>query len=157
MSPEENVQAFLGARGTGLRVIHVDEEIPTVETAAATLGVQPAQIAKILAIRAKDRVLLVVTRGDARVDNIKFRDQFGSRPRMLPRAEAQEFTGQPVGGVSPFGHPDTTDVYCDESLRAFDAVYPSGGSRSSAVKVAPEQLSEIVGAEWVDVTKVPEG
>ena len=125
MSPEENVRAFLDSRGTGLRVIHSGEDISTVETAAAALGVQPAQIATTLAIRAKDRVLLVVARGDAHIDNAKFRDHFGSRPRMLPGAEAEEFTGQPVGGVSPFGHPDTTDVYCDESLRAFDAVYPS--------------------------------
>ncbi|MFT3942218.1 MAG: hypothetical protein QM705_00135 [Ancrocorticia sp.] len=55
MSPDENVQAFLDARGAGLRVIHMDEEVPTVDAAAAALGVQPAQIAKTLAIRAKDR------------------------------------------------------------------------------------------------------
>ena len=101
MSPEENVRAFLDSRGTGLRVIHSGEDISTVETAAAALGVQPAQIAKTLAIRAKDRVLLVVARGDVRIDNAKFRDQFGSRPRMLPGPRRKHSRVNPSAESAP--------------------------------------------------------
>ncbi|MFT3875349.1 MAG: YbaK/EbsC family protein [Propioniciclava sp.] len=150
------VQAFLDSHDTGLEVIHTGTDTSTVETAAATLGVQPAQIAKTLAVRAKDGPVLVVARGDARLDNAKFRNQFGIKPRMLPAAEAEEFTGQPVGGVSPFGHSDTVAIYCDASLRDFDIVYPAGGSPSSAVRITPDRLAQLVSAAWVDVTKTPE-
>lgn len=150
------VQAFLDERNTGLHVIETEADTSTVQAAAAALGVEPAQIAKTLAIRAADRILLLVARGDARLDNAKFRGHFGAKPRMLPVDETQDLTGQSVGGVSPFGHVQPLDVYCDESLRAFDVVYPAGGSRNSAVRMTPDQLAELTGATWVDVTKDPQ-
>ncbi len=152
----ERVQAFLDERQTGLRVIEPDVDTPTVQAAADALGVEPGQIAKTLALRAGDRVVLVVARGDARLDNAKFKARFGAEPRMLPGEEAHEVTGQPVGGVSPFGHPEPLEVHCDESLRAFDVVYPAGGSRRSAVRMAPSQLGDLTGDRWVDVMRGPE-
>ncbi|WP_218875245.1 YbaK/EbsC family protein [Janibacter alkaliphilus] len=149
----EHVQAWLDERGAGLRVIEPKAGTATVDAAAAALGVVPGQIAKTLAVRAGERVLLLVTRGDARLDNARFRAAFGAKPRMLAREEAEELTGQPVGGVSPFGHPEGVEICCDESLRAFDVVYPAGGSPSSAVRTTPDQLAELTGAAWVDVMK----
>lgn len=149
----ERVQAFLDEHQTGARVIVTETDTSTVEAAAAALGVQPAQIAKTLAVRAGDRALLVVARGDARLDNAKFRRTFGAKPRMLPPAEAEALTGQPVGGVSPFGHPTELEVHCDESLRAFDVVYPAAGSPNSAVQLTPSQLAELTGGQWVDVVR----
>jgi len=151
----ERVRAFLDEHAPALRVVETTADTSTVETAAAALGVQPAQIAKTLAMRAGDRLLLVVARGDARVDNAKFRQTFGAKPRMLAAPETEALTGQPVGGVSPFGHPEPLDVHLDESLRAFDLVYPAGGSRNSAVPVEPDELARITGGRWVDVTRVP--
>lgn len=147
------VQAHLDERGSGLRVLHTAADTSTVTAAATALGVEPAQIAKTLALRAGDRVLLLVAAGDARLDNGKFRARFGAKPRMLPAQEVEELTGQPVGGVSPFGHPRELDVCCDESLRRFEVVYPAGGSPSSAVRTTPEQLADLAGATWVDVTR----
>lgn len=149
----ERVQAFLDEHDTGLQVIHTGADTATVRSAANTLGVTPAEIAKTLAVRAGDTQLLLVTRGDARLDNAKFRSQFGTKPRMLNAAEVEELTGQPVGGVSPFGHPETVAIYCDESLHAFEVVYPAGGSPDSAVRITPDQLASLVGANWVDVMK----
>ncbi len=149
----ERVQAFLDDSRSGLQVIHTDADTSTVARAAAALGIAPAQIAKTLALRAGERTLLLVTGGDARLDNAKFRARFSAKPRMLSAEEAEALTGQPVGGVAPFGHPGPVDVYCDESLREFDVVYPAGGSPTSAVRVAPEQLAALAGAAWVDVTR----
>ncbi|NAZ74332.1 YbaK/EbsC family protein [Kineococcus sp. T13] len=147
------MQAFLDARDGGLRVVHTAADTSTVTAAAGALGVRPAQIAKTLALRAGERVLLLVTGGDSRLDNAKFRARFGAKPRMLAAQETEELTGQPVGGVSPFGHPRALDVYCDESLRAFEVVYPAGGSPRSAVRTTPQQLADLTGATWVDVTR----
>lgn len=149
----ERVQAFLDDRGTGLRVIRTGADTSTVASAASALGVQPAQIAKTLALRAGERTLLLVAAGESRLDNAKFRAAFDAKPRMLGADEVTAITGQPVGGVSPFGHPTPLDVYCDESLRAFDIVYPAGGSRDSAVRMTPDQLAALTGARWVDVTR----
>jgi len=147
------VQAFLDARGTGLHVIRTGADTSTVAAAAAALGVEPAQIAKTLALRAGERTLLLVAAGESRLDNAKFRARFDAKPRMLDADEVTALTGQPVGGVSPFGHPTELDVYCDESLRGFDVVYPAGGSRDSAVRMTPDQLAALTGATWVDVTR----
>lgn len=149
----EHVQAFLDAQQTGLRVIHTDTDTSTVASAAAALGILPAQIAKTLALRAGERTLLLVAAGEARVDNAKFKARFDAKPRMLSADEVTALTGQPVGGVSPFGHPSPLDVYCDESLREFDVVYPAGGSRNSAVRMTPDQLAALARAPWVDVTR----
>lgn len=149
------VQAFFDAHNTGLQVIEPDGDTATVQAAAATLGVEPDQIAKTLAIRAGGEVLLLVMSGESRLDNARFRRQFGSKPRMLPAGEALEITGQPVGGVSPFGHINPVPVYCDESLRKFDIVYPAAGSPTSAVRITPSQLAGLTAATWVDVARQP--
>ncbi len=152
----QRVHAFLDERDLAPRLIETDADTSTVETAAAALGVLPAQIAKTLALRAGDRTLLVVACGDARIDNAKFRAQFGAKPRMLSAPEVEALTGQPVGGVSPFGHLEAVEVWLDESLRAFDVVYPAGGSRNSAVRLTPSELADVTGAGWVDVTRTVE-
>ncbi|HSN11247.1 MAG TPA: YbaK/EbsC family protein [Propionibacteriaceae bacterium] len=144
-------QQFFDELGTGLQVIETGEDTSTVPAAAAALGVLPGQIAKTLAMRAGETVFLLVARGDARIDNRKFKDRYGAKPRMLPADETHELTGQPVGGVGPFGHVQPLTLFLDESLRDFDAVYPAAGSRSSAFRITPDELGRLTGAEWVDV------
>lgn len=155
MSTSRTQQHF-DALGADLQVIETGEDTSTVATAAAALGVQPGQIAKTLAVRAGEAVFLLVACGTARLDNRKFKDRFGAKPRMLGHEETSELTGQPVGGVGPFGHVRELTMYVDASLRDFDAVYPAAGSRSSAFRITPDQLAELTGAEWVDVCTVPE-
>jgi prolyl-tRNA editing enzyme YbaK/EbsC (Cys-tRNA(Pro) deacylase) len=149
-------QAFLDERAPGLVVIEPDADTSTVPLAAAALGVEPGRIAKTLAIRAGERVLLLVTRGDARVDNAAFKAAFGAKPRMLSPDETFAATGLPVGGVCPFGHGAELPIYCDESLSAYDEVFPAGGSRSSAVRISPERLAAITDAQWVAVCRLPD-
>jgi prolyl-tRNA editing enzyme YbaK/EbsC (Cys-tRNA(Pro) deacylase) len=121
-----------------------------------TLGVEPGRIAKTLAIRVGGEAFLLVARGDARLDNGKAKAAFGGRPRMLGPEETLALTGHPVGGVCPFGLATPLKVYCDVSLKRFGEVFPAGGSLNTSVKVAPARLAELVGAEWVDVCRLPE-
>ncbi|WP_258725649.1 YbaK/EbsC family protein [Cellulomonas sp. NS3] len=148
-------QQFLDRHAPGVSVLVPDADTSTVAAAAVALGVRPGQIAKTLAVRAGESVLLLVMSGDARLDNRKFRDRFGAKPRMLGAEETEELTGQPVGGVGPLGHPSGLPVFADESLRAYDAVYPAAGSRSSAVRLTLEQLETLTHATWVDVSTLP--
>ena len=151
----ESVRAWLAAHAPDLPVIEVAESTATVEHAARALGVEPGRIAKTLAIRLGERVVLVVARGDARLDNAKSKAAFGARPRMLGPEETLALTGHPVGGVCPFGLATPLPVWCDVSLKAFDIVYPAAGSLNSSVEVSPERLAALVADGWVDVCRVP--
>lgn len=147
----ESVKAWLSASAPDLSLIEVEGSTATVETAAKALGVEPGRIAKTLAIRAGEHLFLLCTRGDARLDNRKCKDEFGARPRMLGPEETLEITGHPVGGVCPFGLKQPLPVYLDVSLKAFDVVYPAGGSLNTSVEVATERLFELVAERWVDL------
>jgi prolyl-tRNA editing enzyme YbaK/EbsC (Cys-tRNA(Pro) deacylase) len=152
----ESVRAWLAERAPDLPIIETQESTATVIEAAAALGVEPARIAKTLAVRVNDEAFLLVTRGDARLDNQKTKAAFGGRPRMLGPDETLALTGHPVGGVCPFGLATPLPVYCDVSLKAFDEVFPAAGSLTSSVKVTPERLAQLVSKGWADICRLPD-
>jgi prolyl-tRNA editing enzyme YbaK/EbsC (Cys-tRNA(Pro) deacylase) len=147
----ESVRAFLAEHAPDIAIIELDASTATVEMAAQGHGVAPAQIAKTLSLRIKDRTLLIVTSGTARLNNRKIKDVLGGKPRMLSAEEVVAATGHPVGGVCPFGLATALPVYCDVSLKAFDEVVPAAGSINSALRISPARLAQLVNAEWVDV------
>lgn len=150
-----SVRAWLAENARDLKLIEVDQSTATVETAAHALGVVPGRIAKTLAVRAGEHSFLLVTRGDARLDNRKCRDALGARPRMLGAEETLEVTGHPVGGVCPFGLKSPLPVYLDVTLKAFELVYPAGGSLNTSVEVSPQRLFDLVAERWVDLCRLP--
>jgi prolyl-tRNA editing enzyme YbaK/EbsC (Cys-tRNA(Pro) deacylase) len=152
----ESVRQWVAANAPDLPIIEVEDSTATVETAAKALGVEPGRIAKTLAVRTGEHLFLLVTRGNARLDNRKCKDEFGQRPRMLGAEETFDLTGHPVGGVCPFGLKNPVAVYLDVSLRAFDTVYPAGGSLNSSVEVQTERLFQLVGDRWVDLCRLPD-
>src|SRR5260221_8101309 len=147
----ESVRAFLAMHAHDIGILETDASTATVDMAARTHGVEPAQIAKTLSFKVKDRVMLVVTSGTARLNNRKIKDALGGKPRMLTTDEVAAVTGHPVGGVCPFGLATPLPVYCDVSLKAFEEVVPAAGSTRSALRIHPLRLAELVGAEWGDV------
>lgn len=151
------MRAWIERNAPDLEIIQVKTSTATVLEAAAALGVQPAQIAKTLAVRAGDEVFLLVTRGDARLDNAKSKAEFGARPRMLGAEETLAATGHPVGGVCPFGLARRLPIYLDVSLKPLGIVYPAGGSLNTSVKASVERLFDLVGERWVDLCRMPEG
>lgn len=150
----ESVRAFLAEKAPDIAVIELETSTATVAEAAGH-GVTPGQIAKTLSIRVGDQVALVVTRGDARLDNRKAKAFFGGKVRMLDLAEVEVVTGHPIGGVCPFGLRAPLPVYCDVSLKAFDAVVPAAGSTHSSVHIAPTRMAELTNAAWVDICALP--
>ena len=151
----ESVRAWLVEQAPDHADIDNGKSTATVAEAAQALGVEPARIAKTLAVRVKDETFLLVTRGDARLDNQKTKAAFGGRPRMLGPEETLAVTGHPVGGVCPFGLATTLPVYCDVSLRAFGTIFPAAGSLTSSVEVTPERLAKLVAKDWVDLCRLP--
>lgn len=152
----ESVKADLAVRAPELEVMVTEGETATVQTAAAVHGCAPGQIAKTLCIRVKDEVVLLVTRGDARLDNKKTKAQFGGRPRMLGGEDVEELTSHQIGGVCPFGLPKPLPIYCDVSLKIYTDVIPAGGSTHASVKLTVDHLAELTGGQWVDCCTVPD-
>lgn len=153
----QSAHAFLAAHAPELSVVDQGVSTATVAEAAVALGVTPAEIAKTLSLRVGNTVMLLVTRGDARLDNAKARAALGGKPRMLDATDVEHITGHPVGGVCPFGLATPLPVYCDISLKDFTAVWPAAGSRTTSVQVTPDRLAEITSAAWVDACRLPEG
>jgi prolyl-tRNA editing enzyme YbaK/EbsC (Cys-tRNA(Pro) deacylase) len=147
----ESVRAFFATTAPDIAVLETETTSATVAQAAEAHGVEPGRIAKTLTLRVAGRVVLVVARGDARLDNRKVKAVFGGKASMLGPDEVLELTGHPVGGVCPFGLATPLPIYCDVSLQAFDEVVPAAGSTHSAVRIAPLRMVALTGAEWVDV------
>ena len=147
----ESVRQFFAEHAPEIAIIELAESTATVDMAARAHGVTPGQIAKTLSLKVKDEVVLIVTRGDARLDNRKLKAALGAKARMLSVDEVINWTGHPVGGVCPFGLENPLTVYCDVSLRGFDEVLPAAGAIHSAVRISPQQMAELTAARWVDV------
>ena len=150
-----SVQADLAARAPDLVVQVTENSTATVQLAAEVHGVEPGQIAKTLCIRVNGEVLLLVTRGDARLDNAKSKSAFGGRPRMLGAEEVQDLTSHEVGGVCPFGLPSPLPIFLDTSLKVYDIVIPAGGDTHASVTLSVSRLAELCGNKWVDACQPP--
>jgi Cys-tRNA(Pro) deacylase len=150
----QSVRDFFLALQMDVPIIELTVSTATVALAAEAHGVEPGRIAKTLVFRLNDgQAILLVTRGDARIDNRKFKDAFG-KGKMLAADEVAKITGHPVGGVCPFGLAQPIPVYLDISLQQFDEVLPAAGAIHSAVRITPNQLAEITQAQWVDACQL---
>lgn len=147
----ESVRQFFAEHAPEIEIIELAESTATVGMAARAHGVTPGEIAKTLSLKVKNDVVLIVTRGDARLDNRKLKAALGAKARMLSVDEVINWTGHPVGGVCPFGLENPLTVYCDVSLRGFEEVLPAAGAIHSAVRITPQLMAELTNARWIDV------
>lgn len=150
----ESVRAYLKRWDVDGRILEFSESSATVPEAAAAVGCSEGEIAKSMSLKVKDEIIVVVTAGDMRIDNPKYKARFHTKAVLLKMDEVEEMTGHPVGGVCPFALKEGVRVYLDESLKRFDKVYPACGTRNSAIGLTLEELERYSGSEgWVDVCK----
>lgn len=150
----ENVKKYFDGAGLGQRVIALEKSSATVEEAARAIGCEPKQIAKTMSFLLEDKPILIVTAGDARIDNKKYKDTFHQKAKMIPGELVEQYIGHAPGGVCPFALKPGVTVYLDISLKRFERVYPAGGNGHSAVDLTIEELKEYSGfSGWVDTCK----
>ncbi len=150
----EKVQKYFDDLGMGDRVIIPERSSATVEEAALAIGCEPKEIAKTMSFLVSGSPMLIVTAGDAKVDNAKYKAAFHEKARMIPGDQVEEYIGHPPGGVCPFAINPGIPVYLDVSLKRFDIVYPAAGSGHSAVRLSVDELEKYSdSAGWVDVCK----
>ncbi len=150
----ERVREYFRGFGMEDRIIEFDVSSATVDLAAAALGVEGKRIGKTLSFHQGDDVVLVMTAGDARIDNKKYKAVFGTKAKMLSFEEAEPLIGHGVGGVCPFGINEGVKVYLDESIRRFETIFPACGSSNSAIELTIPEVEKYSGyIGWVDVCK----
>ena len=150
----EKARKHLEEYGLADNIITLDESSATVELAAKALGCEPAHIAKSLTFMVNEQPVMIVTAGDVKIDNAKYKAKFGVKAKMLTPEQVSELIGHNVGGVCPFGVNNGIDIYLDNSLKRFDCVYPAAGDSHTAVKLSLEELEKASGyKEWVDTSK----
>ena len=153
----ERVRAYFRSLGMEDKVTEFSVSSATVELAALAVGVEPCRIAKTLSFKVQDAPILIVTAGDAKIDNARYKATFHAKAKMLTSEEAVTLVGHAVGGVCPFAVNDGVTIYLDESLKRFATVFPACGSSNSAIELTIEELEKYSNAEkWVDICKIPE-
>lgn len=151
----ERVRQYFSQWNMEDRILEFDVSSATVELAARAVGCEPARIAKTLSFQVQDRYILIVTAGDTKIDNAKFKKQFNTKAKMINPAEVEKIVGHAVGGVCPFGINEGVEVYLDVSLKRFDTVFPACGSSNSAIELTIGELEKYSRyTDWVDVCKI---
>lgn len=153
----ERAREYLKQFGIEDRMQELPVSSATVALAAEALGCAPQRIAKTLSFLVEDKAILIVAAGDVKIDNGKYKKQFGAKAKMLSPEQVVELIGHAIGGVCPFGVKEGVKVYLDESLKRFETVFPACGSGNSAIEMTIPELEKYSGCEcWVDVCKLME-
>lgn len=150
----ERVKEYFAQKGIADKIQEFDVSSATVELAAEALGCEPCRIAKSITFHVEDKVVMIVTAGDRKIDNAKYKKQFAMKAKMLGRDEAEELVGHAVGGVCPFAVKESVEIYLDESLKRFETVFPACGSSNSAIELTIPELEKYTDfLAWVNVCK----
>jgi prolyl-tRNA editing enzyme YbaK/EbsC (Cys-tRNA(Pro) deacylase) len=141
-------------RGLGVpgEARELPERAPTAATAAAQLGCEVGAIANSLVFSADGAPLLVMTSGAHRVDTAKVAALVGaSAVRRADPEEVRAWTGQPIGGVAPVGHPAPIRTLVDTWLDKYDEVWAAGGHPHTVFPTSFGELIRITGGTAADV------
>ena len=150
----DQVKAYFKTFGMEGRILEFDVSSATVELAAQALNCEPCRIAKSMSFQSKEGPVLIITAGDTKIDNAKFKHFFSVKPKMLPFEDVEPLIGHAVGGVCPFGVNPGVRVYLDISMKRFETVFPAAGEENNAIELTPEELEKYTENEgWVDLCK----
>jgi len=153
----EKAREYLKKFNLDDRIQEFDVSSATVELAAQAVGTEPKRIAKTMSFIVDDKPILIVTAGDAKIDNRKYKDFFHCKAAMIKFEDVEPAIGHAVGGVCPFGINEGVTVYLDDSLKRFETVFPAAGSDNSAIELTiPELEKASQSTAWIDVCKLPE-
>ena len=153
----EKVKEFFREKGVENKVLEFEISSATVELAAKALNCEEQRIAKSMSFKIDDQPIIIVTAGDVKIDNAKYKARFHTKAKMLQFDEVEALIGHRVGGVCPFAINKGVTVYLDESLKRFETVFPACGSSNSAIELTIPELEEYSNyTEWVDVCKFVE-
>lgn len=151
----EKVREYFKTKGIDERIREFEISSATVPLAAKALHCEESRIAKTLSFHIGEKVILIVAAGNTKIDNAKYKAQFGTKAKMLSFDEAEPLIGHAVGGICPFAVNEGVEIYLDISLKRFNTIFPACGSSNSAIELSLQELEEYSGfIKWIDVCKI---
>jgi prolyl-tRNA editing enzyme YbaK/EbsC (Cys-tRNA(Pro) deacylase) len=148
------VQAALFEAGVATEVQVLSASTRTASEAASALGCEVGAIANSLIFSADSEPVLVLASGSHRVDTALLAGQIGAT--HIDRATADEVrvaTGQPIGGVSPLGHPAPLPTYIDVALADYQRLWAAAGTPRAVFSTSYDELRRICRARSVIVAE----
>ncbi|MBO6119088.1 MAG: YbaK/EbsC family protein [Lachnospiraceae bacterium] len=151
----EKAKNYLKQYNLDDRVMEFSISSATVKDAAIAVGCAEDEIAKSLTFLVNDEPIMILTSGNSKIDNAKYKSEFHTKAKMIPFEDVEKYIGYAVGGICPFGINDNVKVYLDVSLKKYDIVYPAAGTDKSAVKLTIAELENTSKyIKWIDVCKI---
>jgi Cys-tRNA(Pro) deacylase len=149
----ERVATYIAAHNLDAEIIATPDGVPTVETAAAALGVDVDQIVKTLVfVDSQDRMVIAIACGTGKVDRRKLSDAAGtSKLNLAPAELVIASTGYAPGGVAPVDLPKHAAVIVDERVAAQSEVYAGSGTYLHMMRIRPEDIIRLNGATIGDI------
>ena len=151
------VKEYLEPLGYGDKIDIHDEPCDTVPNAARIVGATEAEIAKTMSFLVDDQPIVIVTTGDTKIDNAKYKAYFHKKCKMVPWDDVNEIIGHEPGGVCAFGVKENVNKYLDVQLKRFPIVHSAAGAPEATISLSPDELEKLVNPiEWIDVCKLIE-
>ncbi len=149
-----DLASFMEDEGIQGEIVFLTVETPTVEAAAAAVGVHQGQIGKSILFFAQGNPLLIIANGSTRVSYIRLAKYLGINRKKLKLAKANqvlETTGYPVGTVPPFGHRRPIKTLIEQGVLAEKEIYAGGGAINALLRMATAELVHVTGATVIDL------
>lgn len=144
--------AVLRELGVPGQVRELPEPAPTAAAAAAQLGCEVGAIANSLVFSADGQPVLIMTSGAHRVDTAKAAALLGvTAVRRADADSVRAWTGQPIGGVAPVGHPRPIRTLVDSWLARHELIWAAGGHPHTVFPTSYAELLRITGGMPADV------
>ena len=153
--PVKRVKKFLKDYDTNLNVTLLENSARTAIEAASSLNCEVGAIVKSLLFKTENTYTLCLVAGDKKASLNKIKKNLNIKDASMASAdEVKEVTGFTIGGVSPIGHLNKVNIYIDESLERFAALYAAAGHPNCVFKIDFLNLQKITEglikeiAEW---------
>ncbi|POY45008.1 Cys-tRNA(Pro) deacylase [Avibacterium gallinarum] len=125
------------------------------DEAAEKLGIPPKQSFKTLLVaeNGDQKKLACFVLPTANMLNLKKAAKaIGvKKVEMAEKDAAQKSSGYLVGGISPLGQKRKVKTVIAQSALNFSQIYVSGGKRGLSVKLAPQDLADVLQASFADI------
>jgi prolyl-tRNA editing enzyme YbaK/EbsC (Cys-tRNA(Pro) deacylase) len=153
LSPAD-LERFLHANQIPGEIVHLETMTPTVQAAAAAVGVEPDDIVKSILFLVDGRPVLVIACGLGHVDGRALAACFGVGRKRVKLANPETVlreSGYSVGALPPFGHRAHIQTLLDRRVLEGRQVYAGGGSDQALLRISPQTILEVTQAEVLDL------
>ena len=152
--PIKRVEKLLQEFDQSQKVIILDTTARTAQEAATSLGCEIGAIVKSLLFKTQSSFTLCLVAGDKKTSLNKIKKILNIKDvSMASPDDVKSITGFSIGGVSPIGHLNKSDIYIDNSLKRFTTLYAAAGHPNCVFKIDFENLQKITNGLIKEITE----